>query len=164
MPPSLPARGCGCLPCTSTRPASLTGDLVRIIKANSRTADKVIGDIRAMVAGNHVGARRLGELIEKYGAERLLEICGELIDYTEVLVRQEIAKIPSGVYEGSYLIEEDGVVPDKTYRVVVKVTIDNSDCLIDFTGTDLQARGPINAATSQTMSGVIFALRCFMDP
>jgi N-methylhydantoinase B len=71
-------------------------DLVRIIKANSRTPDKVIGDIRAMVAGNHVGARRLGELIEKYGAERLLEICGELIDYTEVLTRQEIAKIPSG--------------------------------------------------------------------
>jgi N-methylhydantoinase B len=93
-------------------------DLVRIIKANSRTPDKVIGDIRAMVAGNHVGARRLAELIEKYGAERLLEICGELIDYTEVLTRREIAKIPSGVYEGSYLIEEDGVVPDKTYRVV----------------------------------------------
>jgi len=139
-------------------------DLVRIIKANSRTPDKVIGDIRAMVAGNHVGARRLAELIGKYGTDRLLEICGELIDYTEVLTRQEIAKIPSGVYEGSYVVEEDGVVPDKTYRVKVKVTIDGSDCHVDFTGTDPQARGPINAATSQTMSGVIFALRCFMDP
>ena len=91
-------------------------------------------------------------------------MCGELIDYTEVITRQEIAKIPSGVYEGSYVIEEDGVVPDHTYRVKVKVTIDGSDCHLDFTGTDPQARGPINAATSQTMSGVMFALRCFMDP
>ena len=139
-------------------------DLIAIIQANSRTPDKVMGDIRAMVAGNHVGARRLGELTEKYGRARILELCTELIDYTEVITRQEIAKIPSGVYEGSYVIEEDGVVPDHTYRVKVKVTINGSDCHLDFTGTDPQARGPINAATSQTMSGVMFALRCFMDP
>ncbi len=138
------------LPLRLYRAGQRNGDLVRIIKANSPPRGKVIGDIRAMVAGNHVGARRLAELIEKYGAGRLLEICGELFDYTEVPTRQEISKTPSGIYEGFYLVEEDGVVPDKTYRGRVKVTIDGSGCHVDFTGTDPQARGPNNPATSSS--------------
>jgi N-methylhydantoinase B len=62
------------------------------------------------------------------------------------------------------VIEDDGVVPDKTYTVRVAVTVKGSDCDFDFTGTDRQARGAINAAFSQALSGVVYALRCFLDP
>ena len=142
----------------------LNQDLVRIISANSRTPEKVMGDIRSMVGGTNVGAKRLLELIDKYGLAELEELVKELIDYTERLTRNEIAKIPPGTYHGSYEIEEDGVVPDKTYTVRVAVTVKGSDCHFDFTGTDPQARGAINAAFSQAISGVMFALRCFLDP
>jgi N-methylhydantoinase B len=142
----------------------LNDDLVRIISANSRTPEKVMGDIRSMVGGTNVGARRLLELIDKYGLERLQTLVGELLDYTERLTRAEIAKIPPGTYHGSYVIEDDGVVPDKTYTVRVAVTVKGSDCHFDFTGTDRQARGAINAAFSQALSGVVYALRCFLEP
>ncbi len=142
----------------------LNHDLVRIISANSRTPEKVMGDIRSMVGGTVVGAKRLLELIDKYGLEKLETLIRELIDYTEQLTRDEIAKIPPGTYYGSYEIEEDGVVPDKTYTVRVAVTVKGSDCHFDFTGTDTQARGAINAAFSQSISGVMFALRCFLEP
>jgi N-methylhydantoinase B len=142
----------------------LNEDLVRIISANSRTPEKVMGDIRSMVGGTIVGAKRLLELIDKYGLEQLESLIGELLDYTELLTRKEIAKIPSGTYHGSYEIEEDGVVPNKTYTVRVAVTVNGSECHFDFTGTDPQARGAINSAFSQSISGVMFALRCFLDP
>ncbi len=143
---------------------ALNQDLARIISANSRTPEKVMGDIRSMVGGTNVGAKRLLELIDKYGLAELEELVGELIDYTERLTRSEIAKIPPGTYHGSYEIEEDGIVPDKTYTVRVAVTVKGSDCHFDFTGTDPQARGAINAAFSQSISGVMFALRCFLEP
>ncbi len=142
----------------------LNEDLVRIISANSRTPEKVMGDIRSMVGGTNVGARRLMELIDKYGLEQLEALVRDLLDYTERLTRSEIAKIPGGTYEGSYVIEDDGIVPDKTYTVRVAVTVKGSDCHFDFTGTDAQARGAINAAFSQAISGMVFALRCFLDP
>lgn len=143
---------------------NLNEDLVRIISCNSRTPEKVMGDIRSMVGGTNVGARRLLELIDKYGLEQLESLVRELLDYTERLTRSEIAKIPPGTYHGSYVIEDDGIVPDKTYTVRVAVTIKGSECHFDFTGTDPQARGAINAAFSQSISGVMFALRCFLEP
>ncbi|MGO9058462.1 MAG: hydantoinase B/oxoprolinase family protein [Candidatus Binataceae bacterium] len=142
----------------------LNEDLVRIISCNSRTPEKVMGDIRSMVGGTNVGARRLLELIDKYGLDQLEDLVRELLDYTERLTRSEIAKIPAGTYEGSYVIEDDGIVPDKTYTVRVAVTVKGSECDFDFTGTDPQARGAINAAFSQSISGVMFALRCFLEP
>lgn len=142
----------------------LNEDLVRIISCNSRTPEKVMGDIRSMVGGTNVGARRLLELIDKYGLEQLEDLVRELLDYTERLTRSEIAKIPPGTYQGSYVIEDDGIVPDKTYTVRATVTVKGSECHFDFTGTDPQARGAINAAFSQSISGVMFALRCFLEP
>ena len=44
--------------------------MLRIIEGNSRTPDKVIGDVHALVAGVNVIGRRLDELIERYGAGR----------------------------------------------------------------------------------------------
>jgi N-methylhydantoinase B len=138
--------------------------LSRMIRANSRTPAKLGADIDALAAGGNVAAKRMDELIAKYGFERLTAVIEELLDYSERLVRLGIGEIPDGTYRGSYVVEEDGVVPDKTYEVVATVTIDGSDCRVDFTGTSPQARGPINASYSQSLSCVLFALRCFLDP
>jgi N-methylhydantoinase B len=141
----------------------LNEDLIKIICANSRTPEKVMGDIRAMVAGINVGARRLQELVEKYGLEKLQELVADTLDYSERMMRAEI-RIPPGSYQGSYTIQDDGIDLNKSYTVRVRVTIEGSNCHVDFTGTDRQARGAINAAFSQAISGAIFALRCFLDP
>jgi N-methylhydantoinase B len=138
--------------------------LSRMIRANSRTPAKLAADIDALAAGGNVAAMRMGELIAKYGFEQLTAIVEELLDYSERLVRLGIGQIPDGTYRASYVVEEDGVVPGKTYEVVATVTIDGSDCRVDFTGTSPQARGPINASYSQSLSCVLFTLRCFLDP
>lgn len=139
-------------------------DLMAVIAANSRTPTKVLGDISAMVAGTHVGSTRLAELAERHGAQRLQDLCDELLAYTEHRMRAGIAELPDGRHEGSFVIDDDGVDPDADHVVRVAVTIDGDRVIADFTGTDPQAPGPINAAVSQSMSGVLYAVRCHLDP
>jgi N-methylhydantoinase B len=138
-------------------------ELVRLLAANSRTPDDLIGDIRALMAGATVAKRRLEELIEEHGAEGLARGIASYLDYSERLMRRSIAALPDGSFQGSYVIDGDGI-DDRSYQVTVTVTIDGDGVLLDFTGTDEQARGAINAGFSQAMSGAVFALRCFLDP
>ena len=139
-------------------------DVLNIIAANSRTPEKVLGDIRAMLAGVNVGARRIGGMAQRYGVERLGELCSELMDYSELRTRQEIGKLPAGTQRGEFLIDDDGIETGKDHRVQVELEIGRDSIRADFSGSDPQARGPINAARSQSMSGVLFAVRCFLDP
>ena len=139
-------------------------EIHRMIASNSRTPARVLGDIRALVVGGNMAAPRLVELCDKYGYDQVVEIIDELLDYTERLTRQGIERIPDGVYTGSYIIEDDGIEAGKHFKVQVTVIVNGSNIKLDFTGTDAQARGPINSSYSQSLSGVVVALRFFLDP
>ncbi len=140
-------------------------ELIKILEANSRTPEKVIGDIRALLAAANVGADRLIDLIHRYGYEELLGIGDEMIDYSETRTRHEITQLPDGVYTGSFVIDDDGIEnKPEGHTVRVTVTIDGSTFHADFTGTDPQARGPINSPIAESTAGVMFVLRCFIDP
>ncbi len=138
--------------------------VLEIMAANSRTPEKVLGDVRAMAAGDNVGAGRLVELARRYGTSTLRRLCDELLAYTERRARLDIAGLPDGSHEGSFTIDDDGVEEGKDHVVRVRVTIDGDRVVADFAGTDPQARGPINAAVSQSMSGVLFAVMCMLSP
>src|SRR3981081_200807 len=47
-------------------------DIERIIAANSRTPELVLGDIRGQLGADRLGEKRLGELIGKYGRTKIL--------------------------------------------------------------------------------------------
>ena len=47
-------------------------DIEAVLRANSRTPDLVIGDIRGQVGVGRLGERRIAALIERYGIEPLL--------------------------------------------------------------------------------------------
>ncbi len=138
--------------------------MLDVIAANSRTPEKVLGDIRAMMAATNLGADRLSELSARYGLERLHQITDELLDYTERRTRAGIEALADGIYTGSFIIDDDGVNPDADHEVHVALTINGSTITADFEGTSPQAPGPINAAVSQTTSGVLFAVRCLLAP
>ncbi|MCU1388554.1 MAG: 5-oxoprolinase (ATP-hydrolyzing) [Ilumatobacteraceae bacterium] len=136
-----------------------------IIEHNSRTPDKVVGDIRALVAGATIIARRVEELLERYGVDALQHHVDDYIAYTETRMRAELGQIPVGTYTGSFTIDSDGIEADKTYEVTLAVQLPGDGTIsLDFTGTSAQARGSINASYSQALSGVLFAVRCFLDP
>lgn len=138
-------------------------DVMRIIGRNSRVPDKVLGDVKALVAGAHTVARRVEALVERYGADGLAEFVDGSLAYAERRTRQEIAALPDGTYHGSFTIDTDGI-SERAFDVTVAVTIDGDRVIVDFDGTSSQSGGAINSSVSQTTSGVIFAVRCFLDP
>ena len=139
-------------------------DVLAIIERNSRMPDKVVGDVQALVAGTHVVRRRMLELVERYGVEELEAQCADYIDYAARRFTEELRRIPSGTYRGDFAIDFDGLDPGRTYDVAVAVTVSDDEIVVDFTGSSRQSDGAINASFSQTLSGVVYAIRCFIDP
>ncbi|MEU5878307.1 hydantoinase B/oxoprolinase family protein [Spirillospora sp. NPDC047279] len=136
----------------------LVDDLVRVLAANSRTPDKLVGDLRALIAGVNVAARRLGEIVESHTPDGLARGVEDYLAHTERRMREGLAGLPPGTHRGEYRLD-DG------HTVRVAVTPDGEGgVVVDFDGTDEQVPLPINSGFSQTHGGVMYAVRCFVDP
>jgi N-methylhydantoinase B len=139
-------------------------DVLRIIARNSRTPDKVSGDVQALVAGVNVIARRVEELQGRFGPDAVTRCAHRDIDDSERRMRASLAELPAGRYEGAFTIDSDGV-ESRSFEVRAAVTLDGTGNVdVDLAGTSDQAKGAINSSVSQTLSGVLYAVRCFADP
>ncbi|MBB3731901.1 hydantoinase B/oxoprolinase family protein [Nonomuraea dietziae] len=94
-----------------------------ILRANSRTPDKVMGDVRALLAGTAVAAARLSSLVTEYGAAGLAEGIDAYLDYTEARTRAALTELPRGRFTASYPIDDDGIHPGRPHTVRVTVTL-----------------------------------------
>ncbi|MFE0147643.1 hydantoinase B/oxoprolinase family protein [Nonomuraea sp. NPDC059007] len=135
-----------------------------VLRANSRTPDKVMGDVRALVAGTAVAATRLRALIQEYGEAGLAGGIAGYLDYTEERTRAALAALPRGRFTAAYPIDDDGLDPDTPHHVRVAVTLTGRGAVLDFAGTGPQVPAAINASASQSLAAAVFALRCFLDP
>ena len=118
--------------------------LWRMIADNLRVSELVIGDMDAQVAACHVGAKRLLDLVERYGLATLTHAVEDLFDYSERLMRSQIAKLKDGTYSATgyvdgFLGSEDPAL--KNLPIKVTVTVSGSDLTIDLTGTAPQVDG-----------------------
>src|SRR5262249_60781842 len=96
-------------------------DLERIIAANSRTPELVLGDIRGQLGADRLGERRLLELIDRHGEEKILACFAHLLAASERKVRAAIAEWPDRRFEAERFIDDDGIELDKPGRVHVAV-------------------------------------------
>jgi N-methylhydantoinase B len=137
--------------------------LVAVIRCNVRLPDSTIGDMHAGVAAARVGARRIEDIVEKYGVETVVTAMESLLDYGERMTREELAKLPAGIYLAEDIVESDGL-GNGPFHIKVKVTI-SADCVIaDFTGTDPQAAGPINCSRTGLVTGVRCVFKAITNP
>jgi N-methylhydantoinase B len=138
-------------------------DLFRLIARNCRLADKVIGDLRAQLAANYVGARRFLELLDERGLDDLSDLAGQIIDHTEASMRAAIARAPDGVYTHEVTLERPD--PDgRPIRLVARVDIQGDEIHVDFTGTSPQVDLPINSVWNITYAYTVFPIKCALHP
>ena len=123
-----------------------------------------LGDLRAQVAANELGARRLIELVERIGVTRHRQSVDELLDYGERRVRAAIGELPRGTWAADEFLE--GASPDEPERIRIRaeVTIGGSGIAVDFEGTDRQVAGNLNAPFAVTLSAASYVMRCLTDP
>jgi N-methylhydantoinase B len=121
---------------------------LRIMTRNSRMPDSLAADLDAECSACLMGARRLGELFDRYGRETV-EACFDAIvaKTTEAFRREILAKIPEGTWVWEDYAEHDGVDPPRLHAQRITLTRtaeDGGRLILDFTGTSPQAKGPIN--------------------
>jgi N-methylhydantoinase B/oxoprolinase/acetone carboxylase alpha subunit len=139
-------------------PVRLTPEVRALVLANSRTPDERGGDLDAQVGANRVGAARLAALADQPLAEAL--------DYGERRMRAVLADLPDGTWTFTDVLDSAGPAPDQQVAssLRVGVTITGDTVTFDFTGTDPQVSGSVNAVEAVTVSAVSYALRAATDP
>jgi N-methylhydantoinase B len=139
-------------------------DLERIIAANSRTPELVLGDIRGQLGADRLGERRLTDLVDKHGEEKILACFGRLLKASEHKVRTAIAEWPDGRFTAERFIDDDGIELDKPVRVHVAVEKRGDAIHFDFAGSADQTRGPANIRPPLVRAAISYCLISMIDP
>ena len=119
-------------------------DVWKIILSNHRTPKTSWGDFHAMIGSLSIAEARLVGLLERYGGPYLTAASDLLLDYSERWMREEIREIPNGEYYASDCMEDDGVT-DQPVWIRLKLVVRDDEVIADWTESDPQARGPVNA-------------------
>lgn len=138
----------------------VNADLVRIVRANVREPNQVVGDFYSLAACNDVGHRRLIAMMEEIGLEAL-DVLGEFIfARTRAATRDRIRALPRGRWENTLLT--DGY--DHPVRLACAVGIAGDAVNVDFAGTDPMSRHGINVPIIYTKAYASYALKCVVAP
>jgi 5-oxoprolinase (ATP-hydrolysing) len=144
----------------------LQEELFRHILENMRTPTQNRGDIEAMISACQLAKRRFTLLLERYGRELIFRAADHWIAYSERMLRQEIARVPDGVYETEVgWLDDDGHNRGKKLPVKVKVIIEGDEITYDLTGSSDEVMTAFNCAfEGATVSGMDFITRMlFLD-
>ncbi len=136
-------------------------DMLKWFTANVRGKKESAGDLRAQVASNKLGIRRIAEILDKYGVDVVNTAIEQLHEYTERRVRHELQKFPDGVFEGDAYVDDDGITDEPVY-IKAKVVIKKGDVTVDLTGSDPQHRGPMNCTFAMTYSAAMYPIRALL--
>jgi N-methylhydantoinase B len=149
-------------PVKYVKSGAIDPELSWLIRSNVRTPDVQMGDLRAQIAANYTGIRRVLELTEKYGAYVLHTSMEEIMNYSERRMRAAISEMPGGVYEASDYMED---VPGwGLAEIRVRVTVEGGGISFDYSGTCPQVEAPINAPLGVTIAGIYYTLITVTDP
>jgi N-methylhydantoinase B/oxoprolinase/acetone carboxylase alpha subunit len=136
-------------------------DVRAILLANVRTPDERDGDLAAQIASNRVGEARLRDIVGRYGRRRTLAYAAALQDYTARVIRAAIRGIPDGDYRFEDAMDDDGF-GSGAIRICAVVKIRGDRATVDFSGSDPQVSGPVNANYAMTLSACLYAFRCLV--
>ncbi len=136
------------------------------ILENVRTPSFNNGDIQAMIAACELARRRYAELLGRYGEETVLKVAQAWLEYSEKMLRQEIAKVPDGRYETDVgWLDDDGRTRGVRLPVKVAVVIEGDEITFDLTGSSDEVPTGYNCPyEGTTVSAMTFITRMiFLD-
>ncbi|HSZ61081.1 MAG TPA: hydantoinase B/oxoprolinase family protein [Terriglobales bacterium] len=162
------------------RGGKIVPDVLAILLNNVRTPEEREGDLGAQMAACQTGAHRLKEICDRYGIARAKQAAADLLVYSEAMMRAFLLTIPTGRYRAEDFLDDDGV-DNKPVRIAVTIDvkassrkgktarrttsrprIPPSQVIIDFTGSDPQVQGAINAVEAITYSACFYVFRCLL--
>ena len=157
-------------PVTLMTARGMNRDVLALLLNNVRTPDEREGDLGAQIAACHTGAERIREVCSRYGAARATRAAAQVLEYAEELMRAFLAKIPAGQYPAEDFLDGDGV-SDRPIRIAATITVHprakrtspvSHALTVDFTGSDPQVTGSVNAVAAIAYSACFYVFRCLL--
>ncbi|MGR3344864.1 MAG: hydantoinase B/oxoprolinase family protein [Paracoccaceae bacterium] len=138
-------------------------ELMRLISRNVRTPEKVMGDLRAQISANHVGAAGVRRMMDEFDLDQLDDLAEAVAARSEAALRRAIAQLPEGEVENEVLheIADDSGNP---IRLRLRLELSARGALLDFTGTSPQVAKPINAVLNITRAYCVFPFIATLCP
>jgi N-methylhydantoinase B/oxoprolinase/acetone carboxylase alpha subunit len=149
-------------PVRLVRGGKIDRELLGLVLANVRTPVEREGDLMAQLASLARGAERLNHLTAKYGLAKVEANMRALQDYSERMMRAAIRKLADGVYRFEDCLDNDGISAEPVW-IRIAVTIRGDSAIVDFSGSDAQVQGPMNANHAVTLAAVMYVFRCLIQ-
>jgi N-methylhydantoinase B len=126
------------------RRGELNEDVYEFIVANTRTPVTTWGDTKAQALTNIQGAHQLVELLDRFGAQTVLDAWAEWARICEQEMRARIARLPAGRFGPlTDYMDDDGIELGRP--LAISAALEKcGDELIFTLDSAPQARGPIN--------------------
>ena len=136
----------------------LSGDVLAILKANTRLPDSLWGDLNGQLAALELGAKRLDSLLDECGDAQVLQAMSELRHRALRLMRAHIRDLPDGRYSFEDVLDNDGV-SDVPLTIALDMTIAGERLTLDFSRTSAQCAGPVNISRATAVAACYVALK-----
>jgi N-methylhydantoinase B len=144
-------------------PVRLSAGLVAVVEANSRTPAERRGDLGAQAGANQIGVQRLAALCAALNGS-WSGYFDEVLAYGERRMRRALSELPDGSWEVCDRLDSSGAGGRRPVVIRLRLTVSGSEAVFDFTGTEGQRPGNVNAVRAVTASAVAWALRSATDP
>ena len=144
----------------------LNRDVLKVILRNSRTPEMNEADLFAIIAACRTGADRVVELCERFGVETYLAASDAMLARTrEAMRRIIITYIPETPVSFEDVVDDDGQ-GNGPFRMNLTIHRVGDRAVLDWTGSDAQAPGPINLLTHEGLFKMFVGIYLIMafDP
>jgi N-methylhydantoinase B len=158
-------------PVKLVRAGNMDRDILALLLNNVRTPEEREGDLAAQLAACHTGAERLREICGRYGIDRAKRAASELMRYSEELMRAFLMQVPPGEYYAEDFLDNDGI-REQPIKIAVAITFSphtargrrapHDIVTVDFTGSDPQVEGSLNAVEAIAYSACFYVFRCLL--
>lgn len=135
-------------------------DLIRIVRANVREPDQVVGDMYSLVACNDAGDRRLQTMMGEFGIAELQGLADFVIETSRKATHAATSVVPDGAF--SHTMQVDGY--DEPVLMAVQLDIAGDTIKADFDGTSGMSRFGVNVPEVYTRAYACYGLKCAIVP
>ncbi|MDQ0219558.1 hydantoinase B/oxoprolinase family protein [Peribacillus cavernae] len=121
-------------------------DIYKIVLRNTRFPDTMQGDLDAFIGACRLIERQVKQLCDRLGADIVEAAMYKLMDRCEEAVRNVILPMfPNGEFIGEDFLDNDGINLEDPVKLKVTLRKDPEKIILDWTGTNPQTEGPLNA-------------------
>ncbi len=138
---------------------TLVDPVVRLFSRNVRgSADRLL-DLQAQEAALLALEARLVQFVAEQGLADVRARTDELLDYTERMGAAAVQGLRRGRHRAEDVMEDDGQ-GNGPFALRLDLHVRGGRVLFDWSRSDAQARGGINANRSVVLAACVYAIRC----